>query len=190
VAWAAGSLGDKADRPGACVIETLTAGDGPRLRAIRLRALTDAPDAFGSTLAEAQAWDDTRWERQVEALPTFVWSEGGADLGMVRCAPHDGDPEAGYLISLWVAPEARRRGVGAALVDAVVAWATDRGLRRLVLDVGAHNGAAQALYERLGFAVSGVTGTLPAPRERVCEVQMVLVLPEPRRGDGPTRLPG
>jgi len=158
------------------VIQRLNEGEGARLRAIRIRALADAPDAFGTTLAEAEAWDDARWEQQVVALPTFVWHEPRADLGMVRGAPRDGDPEAGYLISLWVAPEARGRGVGAALVHAVVAWATAQGLRRLFLDVGARNQAAQALYQRLGFAVSGVTGTLPAPRERVCEVEMVLDL--------------
>jgi ribosomal protein S18 acetylase RimI-like enzyme len=171
-----GAARDASRGPGARMVVTLMAGAGPRLRAIRLRALSDAPDAFGSTLAEAERWDDARWEQQVVALPTFVWHEHGADLGMVRGAPHDGDPEAGYLISLWVAPEARGRGVGAALVRAVVAWARAKGLRRLVLDVGARNQAAQALYQRLGFAVSGVTGTLPAPRERVCEIEMVLEL--------------
>ena len=171
-----GAARDASRGPGARMVVTLMPGDGPRLRAIRLRALADAPDAFATTLAEARAWSDARWEEQVATLPTFVWHEHGADLGMVRGAPRDGDPEARYLISLWVAPEARGRGVGAALVHAVVAWARAEGLRRLFLDVGARNDAAQALYARLGFAVSGVTGTLPAPRERVCEVEMVLEL--------------
>jgi ribosomal protein S18 acetylase RimI-like enzyme len=158
------------------MIERLSKGEGARLRAIRLRALADAPDAFASTLADAEALDVERWEAQVEALPTFVWCEAGVDLGMVRCAPYDDDPDAAYLISMWVAPEARGRGIGDALVAAVAAWARDRGLRRVFLDVGEQNRSARALYERAGFVSSGVTGALPAPRERVCELQMRLDL--------------
>ena len=158
------------------MIERLRAGEGQRLRAIRLRALADAPEAFASTLADAEARDSAAWEAQIEALPTFVWREGDADVGMVRAAPHDGDADAGYLISMWVAPEARGRGVGAALVREVVAWAREGGLRRLYLDVGAGNASARRLYGRRGFVATGATGALPSPRAHVCEVQMAIEL--------------
>lgn len=161
------------------MIERLRPGDGERLRAIRLRSLADAPEAFGSTLAESELRPPEDWEAQVVALPTFVWRDGDADLGMVRAAPHDADPAAGYLISLWVAPEVRGRGVGAALVGEVVAWARGRGLRRLVLDVGEHNVAARRLYERYGFVATGVTGALPPPRAHVREIEMAIDLRGP-----------
>jgi GNAT superfamily N-acetyltransferase len=95
---------------------------------------------------------------------------------MVRVAPHDDDPAAGYLISLWVVGEARGRGVGAALVAEVVAWARARGLQRLFLDVGAHNAAARRLYERHGFVATGATGTLPPPRDHIREIEMAIEL--------------
>ena len=158
------------------MIERLHAGEGPRLRAVRLRALEDAPDAFATTLEQARAWGSERWEAQVQHLPTFVWRGADADLGMVRCAPHDGDPEARYLVSMWVAAEARGRGIGTALVCAVVAWANELGVKRLVLDVGVRNVAARRFYERHGFIESGVTGTLPPPRAHVRELEMVLEL--------------
>ncbi len=158
------------------MIERLHPGEGPRLRAVRLRALADAPDAFATTLEQARAWGRERWEDQVEEFPTFVWRGEDADLGVVRCAPHDGDPEAGYLISMWVAPEARGRGIGAALVGQVVAWARGRRLRRLFLDVGVHNPAARRLYERQGFVATGSTGALSSPREHVRELEMALEL--------------
>lgn len=158
------------------MIERLRPGDGACLRAMRLRALADAPDAFGSTLAESELRSVADWEAQIEALPTFVWREGDTDLGMVRGAPHEGDPEAGYLISMWVAPEARGRGIGAALVGEVVAWARGSGLRRLYLDVGARNAPARRLYERRRFVATGATGALPSPRAHVCEVQMAIEL--------------
>jgi len=163
------------------MIERLRAGEGPRLRAIRLRALADAPDAFGSTLADGERRSAEDWEAQIEALPTFVWRDGGADLGMVRGAPHDRDLDTGYLISTWVAPEARGRGIGAALVREVLAWARGRGLRHLLLDVGVPNGPARRLYERLGFVATGATAALPPPREHVCEIEMAIALDDPER---------
>lgn len=162
------------------MIERLGAGDGRRLRAIRLRALLDAPNAFDATLADAERRSPEEWEDQVERLPTFVWREGDTDLGMVRGAPHDRDPEVGYLISMWVAQGARGRGVGAALVREVVAWARERGLRRLVLDVADGNAPARRLYERCGFVATGATGSPPPPRAHVVELRMMLDL---ARGD-------
>lgn len=165
------------------MIERLASGDGARLRAIRLRALRDAPDAFATTLDEASAWDARQWAEQVEAIATFVWHEGDADLGMVRAVPHDHDPEAGYLISLWVDPAARGRGIGQALIGAVVGWARARALRCVYLDVGTANRRARSAYERAGFTVSAEAGTMSAPRAGMCEVQMRLDLvdDEPRR---------
>jgi ribosomal protein S18 acetylase RimI-like enzyme len=161
------------------MIERLRPGEGARLRAIRLRALGDEPDAFGSTLAEAVARGAEDWEAQIETLPTFVWRDGGADLGMVRGAQNDADRDAAYLISMWVAPEARGRGIGAALVAEVIAWARGRGLRRLLLDVGAHNAPALRLYERAGFAPTGAMGALPPPRDHLPEVEMAIDLGSP-----------
>ncbi len=155
------------------MIERLRSGDGPRLRAIRLRALAEAPDAFATTLGEAEKRDPDDCEAQIAALPTFVWREGDTDLGLVRGAARDGDPESGYLISMWVAPEARGRGVGAALVNEVVAWARGSGLRRLFLDVGLHNAAARRLYERVGFVA---TGAMPQTAACVREMEMVMAL--------------
>ena len=45
-------------------IDELTAADAIRLRTIRLRALTDAPDAFGETLHAARARRPEEWTQQ------------------------------------------------------------------------------------------------------------------------------
>ena len=163
-------------RPQPAHIEHLSAGDGERLRAIRLRALRDAPDAFGTTLEEAAARPPESWDRQLEQLATFVATASGCDLGLVRGTPHDHFLDAGYLISMWVAPEARRRGIGSALVDAVVHWARTQGLNRLLLDVGERNTPAIALYTRKGFVPNGEVGALPPPRDHVRELQLVMRL--------------
>ena len=59
------------------------------------------------------------------------------------------------LDSMAVRPDARRRGIGAALLQALLAWAAQNGARHFSLEVRASNGAAIALYQRLGFQVEG-----------------------------------
>ena len=157
-------------------IERLSAGAGGRFRAIRLRSLRDAPDAFATTYEEAAAWPPDSWDRQVEQFPTFVASADGVDLGAVRGALHDGSATTGYLISMWVAPDARRLGIGSALVDAVITWARTQGLRRLLLDVSAENTPAIAFYAGKGFTPTGEVGTLPPPRQHIHEIQLGLTL--------------
>ena len=155
-------------------IDRLDVGDGERLRAIRLRALRDTPDAFETTVEEAEARPLESWHRQLEQLETFVATAGGHDVGLVRGTRHDHFRDAGYLVSMWVAPEARRLGIGSALVDAVARWAKTQGFNRLLLDVGEKNSPAIGLYTRKGFVPSGEVGTLPPPRDHVREIQMVM----------------
>jgi ribosomal protein S18 acetylase RimI-like enzyme len=157
-------------------LEHLSVGEGERLRAIRLRSLQDAPDTFGTTFEDAAAWSLESWNRQLEQFATFVATADGSDVGLVRGALHDRFHDAGYLISMWVSPDARRQGVGSALVDAVVRWARNRGLSRLYLDVTELNTAAISLYTRTGFVRTGDVGALPPPREDVQQIQMVMRL--------------
>ncbi len=156
--------------------EQLGHDEGPRLRAIRLRALRDAPDAFGTTFDEASANSDEVWVKQVVKLPTFVAVDGGLDVGMVRCARNQDTTDTAWLLSMWVAPEVRRAGVGSELIDVVVAWAQANGISRLVLDVADLNAPAVALYEAKGFVRNGKVGSLPPPREHIREHQRELRL--------------
>jgi GNAT superfamily N-acetyltransferase len=156
--------------------EQLTQDEGTRLRAIRLRALEDAPDAFGTTLEEASATPAEVWTKQVVSLPTFVAVEDGRDVAMVRCARDQQSADIGWLLSMWVAPEVRRAHVGAALVDRVVTWARANGISRLVLEVADLNAPAIALYEAKGFMPNGKSGSLPSPRQHIREHQRELQL--------------
>ena len=56
-----------------------------------------------------------------------------------------------WLEDLFVREEARRSGLGRALVEAALERARERGCKRIELDVNEDNGAARALYEACGF---------------------------------------
>ncbi|MEM7261946.1 MAG: GNAT family N-acetyltransferase [Planctomycetota bacterium] len=155
-------------------IVRLTETDAERFRALRLASLREAPDAFGSTANEVAARPPEVWIDQLRTLPTFVAVDEGRDVGLVRGAPHDTLPGVAYLISMWVAPEARGRGAGDALIKAVIDWAQGVGYVRLVLDVGDDNPAAIALYERNGFHPNGERSVLDPPRQHITEHQREL----------------
>lgn len=157
-------------------VKRLAADEGLRLRTIRLRALADALDAFGTTYDEAVAQPLDSWTAQLQEIATFVAVVDGEDVGLVRGAHDDLQPDAAWLISMWVSPEVRGQGVGEALTDAVVEWARNSGARRVLLDVGDHNQPAIALYARKGFEPNGIIGSLPTPRSHIREHQRELQL--------------
>jgi ribosomal protein S18 acetylase RimI-like enzyme len=106
--------------------------------------------------------EDEAWDRGVARL----LEDPNTDflLASVGDAPASGVAALRYRHSLWqdapdcgledlyVEEEARRHGVGQALVEAAVERATERGCRRVELDVNENNEAALALYEKLDFS--------------------------------------
>jgi putative acetyltransferase len=74
--------------------------------------------------------------------------EEPAGCGAVRRA-RDGDFE---IKRMYAAPPFRGRGVGRAVLAAVVVVARRLGGRRVVLETGVRQAAAIALYERAGYA--------------------------------------
>jgi GNAT superfamily N-acetyltransferase len=137
-------------------------GDEDVLKAIRLRALAEDPSAFASTLEEELRYTPDVWTSRVtsESAATFLAEDGGP-VGTAAVIPDD-RPATVQLVGMWVAPEARGKGVGRLLVDTATAWARDRGARRVTLWVAAGNDSARTLYERSGFADTGERQPLPS----------------------------
>jgi len=161
------------------MIQTLSVGDEERLRTIRLAALRDAPDAFLSTFEDVSQWPLSGWTSQLQSLHTLVAVVDGRDVGMVGgYIDFKTNPLTAWLLSMWVSPQARGQGVGTALIAALVFWAEQAGARRVHLEVGAHNDAAQALYQRMGFVDSGRSRHQPPPRNHIEELEFVLALPK------------
>jgi GNAT superfamily N-acetyltransferase len=152
------------------VRETVT-GDWQALRDIRLEALREAPTAFGSTHQQEAARDEAHWHDRISRGGTFLAyiPEAAEPAGLV--GGYLEDPATAELVSMYVRPRARGRGVGEALVVAVIDWARDKNAAHVHLWVTETNAHARALYGRLGFTLTGERQPLPSD-PRIGEVAM------------------
>lgn len=129
-----------------------------RRHAPDVRALLDAAEAFSRALyppqsrnmADAAALDDPSVRFRV------VRGASGTALGCGAVAiAGDG---TGELERMFVAPQARRRGVGAFLLAGLEEIACGEGVRVLRLETGLRQPEAIALYRRFGFVERGPFG--------------------------------
>ena len=121
-----------------------------------MQALSEAPHAFGTKLHEWLDQGDTeaRWRNRLCGVPlNIIANVDRKRAGMVSATAPDSN-QAVELISMWVAPFARGRGVGDALVKAVIQWSKDQNARYVTADVKEDNLPAIVLYARHGFAFS------------------------------------
>jgi len=153
----------------AVVIRPIQSEEGATLRDIRVRAIHDTPDAFAVSLADTLAQADEGWAAWAtrnamgDASIMYVAEDAGTWIGMAGgMRDTSGPEEVAHLISMWVDPVYRGRGLGRQLVEHVVGWAEHRGVRRLELWVTAHNTAAIELYARCGFRTIGESQPLPS----------------------------
>ena len=154
-----------------------TADDWEAWRPVRLRALADAPHAFGSTLQDWANAPEHRWRTRLSipgALDLLAVDTAaevpGTVVGMASGIPPTGPDGPAELISMWVDPAARGRGVARALIEAIAVWAATSGATELELSVLPDNAVARRAYERVGFSARDEPGD-PLPDGRT-EVRM------------------
>jgi ribosomal protein S18 acetylase RimI-like enzyme len=141
-------------------------------REVRLRALQDAPLAFGSTYARESQLSDEEWRQRVgtwngdRSVALLAW-DGQRPCGIAAGYLHADRPSDAVLVSMWVAPTHRRQGIGHQLVEQVVAWAESKGATTVRLMVTSINDPAIAFYERLGFIKTGRSEPYPNDAELV-----------------------
>jgi ribosomal protein S18 acetylase RimI-like enzyme len=132
----------------------------------------DEAETVAGLLVEFRDWyyrdwpPDSAWLAGVERLmedPDTEFLLGSTD----EDAPPTGVAQLRYRYGLWLDAEdcwledvfvsepARGTGLGKALTEGAVERARERGCRRIELDVGRENEAAQRLYRRVGFEDKG-----------------------------------
>jgi len=158
-------------------LRVLTPDDWRTWRALRLAALAEAPEAFGSQLADWQGQGDReeRWRARLSIPGSYnvVAVLDGQPAGM-GSGVLEGEGTA-ELISMWVCPQARGKGIGDRLIAAVERWARQAGMTTLRLSVADDNEPAAALYQRHGLRLTGELGDLMPDgirQERIMEKQL------------------
>ena len=144
-------------------IRRLVPSDASAYQALRLQGLLESPTAFGSS-------HDEEVDRPITLVAESLAEESGRNMvgafvgtklvGIVGIGRETSlkEKHRGFIRSMYVAPEARRQGVGKALMGAALEFAQSMsGLRQVNLAVTSGNIAAIATYVRFGFSVCGTS---------------------------------
>jgi ribosomal protein S18 acetylase RimI-like enzyme len=162
------------------IIKPVTPLNAFIFKAVRLRALQDAPHAFGSTYAKESQFADSEWLARVQRMngesgAGFLAIDGETTCGIAGAFLDQNDATRAHLISMWTASTHRQQGIGRLLVKEVLSWAHRRNARTLLLMVTSNNKPAIRFYERLGFSRTGRTE--PYPNDQALEYEMSRQIP-------------
>ena len=138
----------------------MNVADAEAYWALRLRALSEHPEAFGSSpeehppLAEIVKAFENRWQSDEDyVLGAFLAAELVGTARFIRETGRKVEHKGG-IFGMYVASEAREQGVGRALLEEILAGAQQLvGLEQLYLSVTEQNTAAKALYLSCGFQI-------------------------------------
>lgn len=126
--------------------------DWPAVRAVFLEGVATGQATFETGSPEYPAWDATHL-----AEPRLVAADAEGFAGWAALSPVS--RRACYAgvaeVSVYVAARCRGRGVGARLLEELVAASERRGIWTLQAAVFPENPASVALHERAGFRLVG-----------------------------------
>jgi ribosomal protein S18 acetylase RimI-like enzyme len=162
------------------IVRRLTEADAEAFQALRLRGLRESPEAFGSSYEEEA-------DRPVEIVAERLSGATGAaafgafdgagalvGIGAVRRETQRRARHRAGIYGMYVAPEARGRGLGRALLRALADHArTLEGVERLDLGVTVPNAAARGLYAAFGFVTWGVQPDAYRSEGRAWDTEMM-----------------
>ena len=136
----------------AALLRLATPADAPSIAAIYAPLVRDGYASFESEAPDAEEVGE-RIAHTLQRFPWFVCEDAGRLLGYAYAGPHRS--RAGYRwsaeVSVYVAPEAQRRGVGRALYTALFALLKAQGFVNLYAGIALPNDASVGLHEALGF---------------------------------------
>ena len=137
-------------------IRHLMPADARLYREIRLEALQQAPEAFGSTFEQECSQSLAQFEEALTKADVFGAFRETDLLGMAGYRTQAGAKRAhkGFLWGMYVRSSARGTGVAKHLVEAVLGHARER-VELVQLTVVSENVAAQRLYRSCGFVAYG-----------------------------------
>lgn len=133
-------------------IATMQPTDWPAVRRIYAEGMATGTATFDTSIPEWDGWSATH--RPDVRLVARI--DGGV-VGWAALMPVSARPcYAGVAeVSIYVGPEARGRGVGRVLMEALIAAAEAAGVWTLHSSIHADNAASVAMHRRAGFRLIG-----------------------------------
>lgn len=144
-------------------IKLLTPDDASAYWELRLEALQQSPEAFGTSYEEA-----LQRINPIERVANNLQTEGNYTIGafdqdklvgMVTLSQESSlkMKHRANILAMYVSPQVRGKGVGKAVLKEAIHQAKRlEGMEKLNLSVVSSNEAAKNLYTQLGFKVFGV----------------------------------
>lgn len=141
------------------IVREATEADAPALAAIYGDAVLHGFGTFEEEPPTPADMDGRRRALQDQGLPYLVAEEDGRVLGFAYAGPFR--PRAAYRYTLedsvYVAPEAKGKGVGRTVLTAIIQACETLGVRQLMAVIGdSENAGSIGLHRALGFEQTGV----------------------------------
>lgn len=143
-------------------IRLLNGSDARSYQQVRLSALKNNPEAFGSTYEREAAYPlefvAGRLKPSEDQFVLGAFQEDGSLAGIVTFKREESPKmrHRGNVYAMYVEPEARGGGVGKALLEELIRRVRETyGLEQIHLAVVSDNGPAKKLYTSLGFEIYG-----------------------------------
>jgi len=144
-------------------VRPATRADIPAITRIYAHAVEHGTASFELTAPDQAEMTRRFDELTTKGFPYFVAVLGGAVTGYAYAGPYRTRPAYRFTVenSVYVAPDRHRRGVGKALLDALIDACTEKGFRLMVAVIGDSKQVASiGLHEAAGFEHAGVFRTI------------------------------
>ena len=148
----------KDDPKAAPLVRDATEEDLPAIREIYAHHVLHGVASFEETPPGLEEMRRRFRAMRERGLPWFAAEVEGAVRGYAYAAPYHQRPAYRHTVenSVYVDSSLLRRGLGAALLDKLVASCAEAGLRQMVAVIGdSANAASIGLHERAGFRLVG-----------------------------------
>ncbi len=166
--------------------------DLPAITALYGREVEGGTASFETTPPSAEEMAQRFATVRGHGLPWLVAGLDGMFAGYAYASPFRPRPayRYGVEISIYIEAHARRRGVGRALLEALIDRTRSRGLRHMIAAISdsATSAASVALHRALGFQDAGVYRQVGWKFERWLDVTLMQLDLDPQ--GGPPTTPG
>ena len=133
-------------------IVTATVNDVDRLRALRLAALKDTPDAFGAKYEDEVNKPISEWQDRLKNTNWCFVVADGVDIGLLAVDRAEKDRNSDcWLSSWWIHQDHRGSGIPYLMLNWLEQLCIEKKWEKIGLGVWPDNLRAISAYKKLGF---------------------------------------